>query len=201
MARNLTAKQLIFANAFLETLDGTEAARRAYKAKNDNTFGVIAYENLRKPKIKAYIDERLKEKTMSADEVLYRLTQEAQYIDTVELSKIETIVEIAPDGTEITRPILIVDLEKIKARGLGKMVKKIRMTAQGNIEIEWIDSQKALELLGKYHGLFTERIEHTGEIKVDDSRYDRSISSLVDALRESLSGPAPEQENPMDAAE
>lgn len=68
----LTTKQRIFANAYLECYNASEAARRAgYSLK---TAGVIGKENLQKPKIKKYIEQRLgsleKAQIASVDEVL-----------------------------------------------------------------------------------------------------------------------------------
>lgn len=68
----LTPKQKAFANYYIECGNASEAARKAgYSGKNANN---IASENLAKPNIKAYIDERMAEqdanRVASADEVL-----------------------------------------------------------------------------------------------------------------------------------
>lgn len=58
MDRKLTPKQQAFADYYIETGNATEAARRAgYSAR---TARVIGQENLTKPAIKQYIDERNK---------------------------------------------------------------------------------------------------------------------------------------------
>ena len=69
---NLTLKQKAFADAYIETGNASEAARRAgYKSKNMNNIGS---ENLAKPCISAYIKERLSDieaqRVASADEVM-----------------------------------------------------------------------------------------------------------------------------------
>lgn len=53
----LTLKQRNFTEAYLETGNATEAADRAYKPKNRNTAHAIGAENLRKPTIRAFLDE------------------------------------------------------------------------------------------------------------------------------------------------
>lgn len=68
----LTPKQKAFADFYLECGNATEAARKAgYSAK---TARVIGQENLLKPAISAYIEERLSEleakRIAGADEVL-----------------------------------------------------------------------------------------------------------------------------------
>lgn len=72
----LTEKQKRFADYYIETGNATESAKRAgYSPK---TARVIGQENLLKPAIKSYIDERLKEmdekRIMKAEEVMQLLT-------------------------------------------------------------------------------------------------------------------------------
>jgi phage terminase small subunit len=72
----LTEKQKRFADYYIETGNATKSAKRAgYSPK---TARVIGQENLLKPAIKSYIDERLKEmdekRIMKAEEVMQLLT-------------------------------------------------------------------------------------------------------------------------------
>lgn len=61
MARELTGKQRMFIEAYLQCFSGVEAARRAgYKGKY-NTLAVVASENLQKRAIREQIDRRLAE--------------------------------------------------------------------------------------------------------------------------------------------
>lgn len=69
---NLTEKQKTFADAYIETGNQTEAARRAgYSSKTAYSIG---NENLKKPEVSAYIKERMAElesqRVASADEVM-----------------------------------------------------------------------------------------------------------------------------------
>lgn len=161
----LTNKQRLFVEFYLSNgLNATDAARRAGYKGNDVTLAAVGWENLRKPQIKSQIDQRLREAAMGADEVLFRITQVAQGVDTVDVMTIEYATETDPDGTTFTRPILVADLDKIKSLGLGKMIRSIKQTRAGAIQIEWHDPQKALELLGRHHKLFTDQVEHSGSI-------------------------------------
>lgn len=73
----LTVKQQAFADYYLETGNATEAAIRAGYSKK--TAKVIGAENLTKPYLKTYIDERLKvmesKRIASGEEVLQYLTK------------------------------------------------------------------------------------------------------------------------------
>ncbi|MBY0756524.1 terminase small subunit [Clostridium sardiniense] len=75
--KKLTPKQKAFADYYIETGNATEAARRAGYSKK--TAAVIGTENLIKPNIKQYIDERLKEiedkRIAKGEEVLQYLTK------------------------------------------------------------------------------------------------------------------------------
>jgi phage terminase small subunit len=72
----LTAKQSLFVEAYLATLNATQAAIKAGYSKN--TAAVIGCENLRKPNIRHKIDERLKELALSSDETLKSLSDIAK---------------------------------------------------------------------------------------------------------------------------
>src|SRR5690606_19485769 len=74
--RKLTPKQQKFADYYIETGNATEAAIKAGYSKKTAT--VIGAENLTKPNIKSYIDERMKEladkRIMGMQEALELLT-------------------------------------------------------------------------------------------------------------------------------
>ena len=55
MANLLTDKQKIFTANYIRGMSGTQAAKTAYTTTSINSAAVIAYENLRKPKIIAEI--------------------------------------------------------------------------------------------------------------------------------------------------
>lgn len=73
----LTERQKAFCDYYIETLNATEAARRA--GYSERTAKEMGYENLTKPHIRAYIQERMKqmdkERIASAEEVLEYLTR------------------------------------------------------------------------------------------------------------------------------
>ena len=187
MSRKLTYKQKMFVEAYLETLNATESARRAKYKGNENTLGVIGHENLRKPKIREEIDKRLKELAMSAEEVLARLGDMARG----DIGDFLTIESMSFD----------LSLRKAKELGLTHLIKKVKQRTiitqkkDGDeeenhyIEIELHDSQSALEKLGRYHKLFTDKQEFVGELKVisvKDEEIDRAISTLAETIGESI---------------
>ncbi len=127
----LTAKQQRFCDEYLIDLNATQAAIRAgYSEKNARN---IASENLAKPNIREYIDNRLaeKEKALIADqdEVLKYLTS----VMRGESVSTEIVVEGTGDGCSEARKMEKEPSEK--------------------------ERLKAAELLGKRYGLYTEKVE------------------------------------------
>ena len=130
----LTAKQKRFCDEYLIDLNATQAAIRAGYSKK--TAGVIANENLNKPYIKKYIDERMAEKEAmliaDQDEVLRYLTavlrgeSSASVLARNEIGAEQVIIK-PPDEKE---------------------------------------RLKAAELLGKRYSLFTEKVNVDGTVPV-----------------------------------
>ena len=123
----LTEKQKAFADYYIESLNATQSAIRAgYSIECARSIG---YENLTKPHIKSYIDERLelldRVRIMNINEALIRLSEKARGESYEEL---------------------------VTVTQLGEVVK-----AQKKISEK--DQLRALELLGKYHKLFTDKVE------------------------------------------
>lgn len=72
----LTAKQALFVEAYLATLNATQAAIKAGYSKK--TAYSIGQENLKKPVIRAKVDERLKELALTSEETLKSLSDIAK---------------------------------------------------------------------------------------------------------------------------
>lgn len=74
MAKRLTKKEKAFAQEYLETGVGTTAALKVYDTEDYNTAGVIAHENLKKPKVIAYLES----KAEKAAEFVYNLAEKGE---------------------------------------------------------------------------------------------------------------------------
>lgn len=141
MAHGLTPKQFLFCEYYIQTLNGTLAAKLAgYKGKNDSVFAVTAHDNLRKPKIKAFLSERYKEVAMDTDEVLMRLAKIAR------TSQSEFVNEYGG-----------IDWEKANKEGYA--IKAVTHTVGKQSKLGFEDKLRALELIGKSQAIFTDKIE------------------------------------------
>ena len=179
----LTDKQWAFVLAYAETMNKTEAAARAGYKGDRNTLGVVGFENLSKPKIKAAIDKLLQARLMSADEVLTRLAEQAaadvgQFFKVVEewtfyplpmhdiLDAVEVEEEIEGSDPPKTRTRIsyfirrvAIDTDKLVDPRYSHLLHKVSDSPKGGIEIELYNKQTALGMLGKHYGLFVDRIK------------------------------------------
>lgn len=178
--KTLTAKQRQFVDEYLVDFNATQAAIRAkYSARSAASVGS---ENLRKPEIQAEINRRL-DSIMPRAEILGRLAQQARatmqdffFIGmeerTIEKRRIlvsssrneDGNIETILDETEEKAMRPAVYLSLVKAQSLGKMhlIKKYSLGPKGE-SIELYNAQDALVTLGKYHAMWVDRAEVTGE--------------------------------------
>lgn len=128
----LTLKQQKFADEYIISGNATEAAKRAgYAPKAAYQTGA---ENLKKPQIKKYIDERLKE---LEDKAIAKQDEVLKYLSSIMRG-------------EQTEQIL---------RSSGDFEQVI-----DDIEVSAKDRIKAAELLGKRYGIWTDKQEVTGNV-------------------------------------
>jgi hypothetical protein len=160
----LSNKHLAFIdNYFLYGMNATEAYCHTYPKASRETARRNGSILLTNTDIAAEISHRLKEKQMSADEVLIRLGEQAR-------ADMSEFLEFK-DG--IKTPFL--DLKSANDKGLLRLVKKFKYNAAGQPEIELHDAQAALLNIGKQHGLFSDR-------HVVEMRLEKEIDSILDTL-------------------
>ena len=129
--KKLTAKQQRFCDEYLIDLNATQAAIRA--GYSEKTARVIGQENLTKPAIKEYIDERMAE-------------MEAKLVaDSKEVMRYLTSVLRGQSQSEI-----------VVIEGTGEGCSDARLMMKAPDENQRL---KAAELLGKAHMLFTEKVQ------------------------------------------
>lgn len=135
---SLSEKQKRFADYYVETGNKTEAAIKAGYSKK--TARVIGQENLLKPAIKSYIDERLKE---------------------LEEKRVASATEVMQLLTSAMRGEL--DEEVVVVESIGDYCSEARVVKK---KIGLKDRIKAAELIGKRHRLFTDKVQLEGTIPV-----------------------------------
>lgn len=127
--RNLTAKQALFIEHYLQCWNATEAARRA--GYSEDSVRQIGAENLTKPYIAEEVKRRIDELTMKTDEALLRLTKQAR-------STMADFVKLFPG---VNMPMI--DWHAAAANGALDVVKEITIK-DGEISFKLYDAQSAL---------------------------------------------------------
>jgi len=157
---NLTPRRRAWVEEYLSCWNATEAARRVGYGSPNNQGPRL----LLNASVQEYIQKRIDEKAMSADEVLLRLGEHAR--------------GDMGDFLDISSMAFHIDMNKAKEKGITRLIKKTKMrttttlskegveTETHDIEIELYDAQSALEKLGKHHKLFSENIELGGQITI-----------------------------------
>lgn len=134
----LTDKQRLFCEEYLIDLNATQAAIRA--GYSEKTARKIGSENLSKPDIRAYIENRMaeKEKQLIADQ-----NEVLRYLTSVLRGESQSeVVVVVSSGDFMT------EAQKVKKAPDEK------------------ERLKAAELLGKRYGLYTDKAEVTGAVPV-----------------------------------
>ncbi len=139
----LSAKQRAFITEYMKHFNATKAAIAVGYA--ENSAHVRGSELVNNSKISDEIDRRLKERALSKEGVVQRLSELA----TVDLEDIFDFPGNLP----------IFNAEKARERGVLHLIESIKVTDK-YVEIKFPDSLKALELIGKYHKLFVDRVAH-----------------------------------------
>lgn len=136
MDNKLTPKQRAFADYYIETGNATEAAIKGGYSKK--TARVIGQENLTKPAIKTYIDEKMEK---LADKRIAKAEEILEYLTRV----------IRGEETE----------QVVVTENIGDFMSEARVI---NKELSAKDKIKAAELLGKRYRLFVDKVEQKVDV-------------------------------------
>ena len=150
----MTNKQKRFCEEYLVDLNATQAAIRA--GYSTLTAGAIGAENLKKPQIRACIDKALAEQSkrtgVTADRVVRELAKVA-FVNSDDVVDFDSVTVKSDASKDDTAAIASVRVKTIPTKD-GEGIER---------EIKLADKLKALELLGKRFGLFTDNVNVSGE--------------------------------------
>jgi len=203
----LTPDETAFIAAYFEeNMNATRAYMKQHPDAGYDTARAAASVTIAKYNIKAEIKRRLNERAMSAEEAIYRLGE-------IGRADLFPFIRIDDDGfvyfnfadPEAKRHLFLI--KKIKSK------RERRLEGKGDdaeawegewVEVELHDAHAAIRDILKIHGKFTDRVDLTSggkpiEPKVDDERFNRAISTLADAIRESVSGTGTKSDRAVDS--
>jgi len=156
--KKLTIKENIFVREYLKDFNATQAYKRSgFKGKSTRQ---LAYNLLSKvyiqKEIKTQVEARYKRLDMDGDRVL----QELDYLATSDIKDLfdenNCIKKIKDIPRELTRCISAIEVSEIWEWEDGE-----RTQIGEKVKVKFWDKPKSLELKGRYHKLFTDKIEIT----------------------------------------
>lgn len=158
----LTPKQEAFVEYYILRRNAKEAAVLAgYSENGAKQQGQYLLTTVN---IQTAIQRRLKEKCLSADDVLGRLSDQA-------FASPEDFFDVTEDGG------FKLNLKKAEERKKLHLIRKLSYNAQGQPTIELHDPHAALEDLGRFHKLFTDKNEVI--FSNIDALIDRELAKLA----------------------
>lgn len=180
----LSDKQEMFVYEYLKCFNATKAAKNAgYSEATAKQQGSRLLTNV---DVASCIRAHFKQSAMDADEVLSHLAEIAR-------GDMDDLVD--SNGNP--------DITNARANGKTRLIKKIRSrsitTEESDInetEIEAHDRLRALELLGKHHKLFTDKVETSTEIEVTITDAKQRLKHLLS--RQIADGTAASDTKPTD---
>lgn len=167
MSRNeqLTKQQEIFCKEYLKDLNARRAAERAgYSKHTAQVQGSRLMQNEKVQKrVQALFDKRAAKIELSAELILERLLEVA----TVDLAdaydsdgKLKPLHDIPKSVRQAMSGIDVAE----EFAGYGKDRQKVADVRK----VKFWDKIKALEVLGKHLKLFTDKVEHSGKVTLED---------------------------------
>lgn len=153
----LTAKQQRFVEEYLIDLNATQAAIRAgYSVKRASEIG---YQLLQKTTVKHAIDKAMAERSrrtgITQDRVLQELAKIA-FVNPTDVINMDEATIRGDANREDTAAIASVRVKTIPTEA-GEITER---------EVKICDKLKALELLGKHLGMFTDKLNVNAEMMV-----------------------------------
>lgn len=153
----LTKKQKLFVEEYLIDLNATQAAIRA--GYSPDTAQQMGSENLSKPVIKNAIDKGIADRSrrtgINQDRVIQEIAKMA-FLNPVDVIDMDEATIKGEANRDDTACIASVKVKVIPGEG-GNITER---------EVKTYDKLKALELLGKHLGMFTDKLKMEGNLPV-----------------------------------
>lgn len=175
----LNKNQKAFCREYIKNgLNGLQAYKKVYKCSED-TAKVNASKLLTDTNIQKYVKELQKElekkAIVTAEEIIKELKAIA-FVDRTEISKMITEQKELDNTTLTYKKVDFADTNKLSSE-TKKVISGYKQTQSG-YAVETYDKIKALELLGKYIGLFNDKQDITINNNIDNPYKELSTEEL-----------------------
>lgn len=155
---DLTEKQKRFCDEYLKDFNASRAAEQAgYKKRS---AAQQAARMLRKDNIQEYIQARIDERTKRTEVTQDMVVNELKKIA---FSNMGSVARWNGSG------VSFFDSDELNEDAKATVMSVEETTNQhgGSLKIKQYDKTKALELLGRHLGMFKDKIEHSGELTLE----------------------------------
>lgn len=155
---DLTPKQKLFCDEYLKDLNATKAAERVgYKKRS---AAQQAARLLTNDKIQKYVQSKLDARTKRAEVTQDMVVNELKKIA---FSNMGTVAKWNHSG------VSFFDSDDLSEDAKSTVMSVEESTNQhgGSLKIKQYDKTKALELLGRHLGMFKDKIEHSGDLTLE----------------------------------
>lgn len=201
----MTDKQKIFINEYLIDLNATRAYKVAYpNVKKTETAAQAGSRLLRNVNVSAYLAERMKEREKRTEITQDSVVEELAAIAFSKVSDYAKVIEkqaviTNEDGDRIPLydedgiPVMVNDVKLQLTDNLSEsQLKALSGIKQGKfgIEVSICDKLKALELLGKHLGMFTEKLKIDNTADKEKAEKLGNIENILKQMRPEQGGDA-----------
>ncbi len=187
----LNPKQKAFCHALLELdWNQTKAAIKAGYAKK--SAHVTASRLLKNDKVVTYLDECV-DKSLGAmkSQIRHKVLSELIPIATSDITEIVNVVtktfkedildaEGKPTGETKEKEYQVVEIKDTEGLKQSRLVSSIKQDSKGAIEIKFHDKKSALEMLGKFGNLWSDKLELSGKIETKNTNITVDTSKMSD---------------------
>lgn len=140
---DLSAKQRALVDNYIICRNITQAAKDAgYSPKTASSTGST---DLRKPKVQKYYKYRIAEITAKSEAKIAFVLERLQEIASADMKDF-----VAPDGT----------MKRLDSKVNGRLIQSVKQTMHGT-QVTLQSAEKALELMGRYLGMWSDKIDVT----------------------------------------
>ncbi|MEI7673205.1 MAG: terminase small subunit [Deltaproteobacteria bacterium] len=162
----LTPQQELFVRQYVLDLNATKAALRAgYAKKYARQQGSYLLSKIDiQAAIKARLERRYEKVDIKTDDVL-RLMRKFAFTD------LSGVFEVRGGRCYIT------DTAHLSEDQMA-CISEIKQTAEG-IQVKLISREKMVELLGRHMGMFMDKLEHSGGLKVTHTMTDEELERVA----------------------
>lgn len=175
----LNKNQKAFCREYMKNgKNGLQSYMKVYKCKEE-TAKVNASKLLTNTNIQKYISElenEIKEKDLITIEEIIKELKAIAFTDRTEISRMITEEKEIDNTTLVYKKVDFIDTDKLSAE-TKKVIAGYKQTQSG-YAVETYDKVKALELLGKYIGMFNDKQNITINNNIDNPYKDLSIEEL-----------------------